>query len=134
MVGCQGGPVLAHRARAPLRRQHHHHLNAYIHMGMVMMLKKGGARALADDRISHHPFINLSAEAVQLSPEMRDGAMGREHGEYKRDKVRRCSRLVRPLGDRRRDMLQLHSAAASRSPRAPGPRPACAGRSPRAGA
>jgi hypothetical protein len=30
-------------------------------------------------------------------------------------------------------MLQLHPAAASRSPRAPGPRPACAGgRSPRA--
>jgi hypothetical protein len=31
-------------------------------------------------------------------------------------------------------MLRLHPAAASRSPRAPGPRPACAGRSPRAGA
>jgi hypothetical protein len=58
--------------------------------------------------------------------------MGREYGERKADKARRCSRLVRPLGDRRRDMLQLHSAAASRSPRAPGPRPACADRSPRA--
>ena len=94
-------------------------------------VEEGGARALADDRISHHPFINLSAEAVQLSPEMRDGAMGREHGEYKRDKARRCSRLVRPLGDRKRDMLQLQPAAESCSPRAPG-RPACAGRSPRA--
>ena len=30
---------------------------------------------------------------------------GREHGEHKRDKGRRCSRLVRPLGDRKRDML-----------------------------
>jgi hypothetical protein len=29
-------------------------------------------------------------------------------------------------------MLPLHPAAASRSPRAPDPRPACAGRSPRA--
>src|SRR5687767_12012650 len=57
---------------------------------------------------------------------------GREHGERKADKARRCSRLVRPLGDRRRDMLQLHPAAAFLSPRAPGPRPACAGRSPRA--
>jgi hypothetical protein len=28
-------------------------------------------------------------------------------------------------------MLQLHPAGASRSPRAPGPRPACAGRTPR---
>jgi hypothetical protein len=57
---------------------------------------------------------------------------GREHRERKCDKARRCSRLVRPLGDRRRDMLQLHPAAESRSPRAPDPRPACAGRSPRA--
>ena len=56
---------------------------------------------------------------------------GREHGEYKADKARRCSRLVRPLGDRSRDMLQLHPAAASRSPRATGPRPACPGRTPR---
>jgi hypothetical protein len=31
-------------------------------------------------------------------------------------------------------MLQLHPDAVSRSPRAPGPRPACAGRSPLAGA
>jgi hypothetical protein len=31
-------------------------------------------------------------------------------------------------------MLQLHPAAAFLSPRAPGPRPACAGRSPLAGA
>jgi hypothetical protein len=30
-------------------------------------------------------------------------------------------------------MLQLHPPAAFLSPRAPGPRPACAGRSPRAG-
>src|SRR5687768_11965849 len=64
--------------------------------------------------------------------EMRDAVMGREYGERKCDKVRRCSRLVRPLGDRRRDMLRLHPAAASRSPRAPGPRPAWAGRSHRA--
>src|SRR5215210_8891323 len=54
-----------------------------------------------------------------------------EHGEHKRDKARRCSRLVRPLGDGKRDMLQLHPPAASRSPRAPGPRPACASRTPR---
>ena len=32
---------------------------------------------------------------------------GREHGEYKADKARRCSRLIRPSRDRRRDMLQL---------------------------
>ncbi len=57
----------------------------------------------------------------------RDGAMGREHGENERDKVRRCSRSTRPLGDRKRDMLQLHPATESRSPRAPDPRPACAG-------
>jgi hypothetical protein len=50
---------------------------------------------------------------------------GRERGEYKRDKGRCCSRLVRPLGDRKKDMLRLHPAAASRSPRAPDPRPAC---------
>jgi hypothetical protein len=66
--------------------------------------------------------------------ESRDRAMGREQWGHKRDKARRCSRLVRPLGDRKRDMLQLHPAAASRSPRAPDPRPACADRSPRAGA
>jgi hypothetical protein len=64
--------------------------------------------------------------------EMRDGVIGREYREHKCDKARRCSRLVRPLGDRRSDMLQLHPAAESRSPRAPDPRPACAGRSPRA--
>ena len=64
--------------------------------------------------------------------ELEGSAMGREQWERKCDKARRCSRLVRPLGDRKRDMLQLHPAAASRSPRAPGPRPACAGRSPRA--
>ena len=63
-----------------------------------------------------------------------DGPRVWEHDEHKRDKGRRCSRLVWPLGDRKRDMLQLHQAAESRSPRAPGPRPACAGRSPRAGA
>src|SRR5687768_13220800 len=72
-----------------------------------------------------------SLYGVGHSPEMGDG---REHGEHKRDKERRCSRLVRPLGDRRRAMLQLHPVAASRSPRAPGPRPACSDRSPRAGA
>jgi hypothetical protein len=38
-------------------------------------------------------------------------AMSREYGEHKCDKVRRCSRLVWPLGDRKRDMLQLHPAA-----------------------
>jgi hypothetical protein len=59
---------------------------------------------------------------------------GREHREYKRDKARRCSRLVRSLGDRKRDMLRLHPAAASLSPRAPDPRPACPGPSTRAGA
>ena len=74
----------------------------------------------------------FSKWGAPLYPEMRGGAMGREHGEYKRDKARRCSRLVRPLGDRKRDMLQLHPAAASRSPRAPDSRPTCAGRSPRA--
>src|SRR5918995_6271544 len=63
---------------------------------------------------------------------LRKWVMGREYGEHKRDKGRRCSRLVRSLGDRRRDMLQLHPAAASCSPRAPGPRPACAGQPPRA--
>src|SRR5215211_7213032 len=52
--------------------------------------------------------------------------MGRRPKERKGDKARRCSRLVRPLGDGERDMLQLHPPAASRSPRAPGPRPACA--------
>jgi hypothetical protein len=77
----------------------------YMDMGMVMMPKKGGPERRRD---------------------------GREHGEHKADKTRRCSRLVRPLGDRKRDMLQLHPAAASRSPRAPDPRPACGGRSPRA--
>ena len=77
----------------------------YMDMGMVMMPKKGLPR---------------------------DGAMGRRPKERKGDKARRCSRLVRPLGDGERDMLQLHPPAASRSPRAPGPRPACAGRSPRA--
>jgi hypothetical protein len=35
---------------------------------------------------------------------------GREHGEYKRDKARRCSRLVWPLGDRK-NMLQLQRLA-----------------------
>jgi hypothetical protein len=79
----------------------------YMDMGMVMMPKKGGPERRRD---------GLEAEG------------------NKRDKTRRCSRLVRPLGDGRRDMLGLHPAAASRSPRAPGPRPACAGRSPRAGA
>ena len=34
---------------------------------------------------------------------------GREHREYKRDKARRCSRLVRPLGDRKK----RHAPAAS---------------------
>jgi hypothetical protein len=58
--------------------------------------------------------------------------MGREQWERKCDKARRCSRLVQPLGDRKRDMLQLHPAAASRSPHAPDPRLACPGRTPRA--
>ena len=59
---------------------------------MVMIHEKGGARVLAHDQTSrHHPCINLSAEAVQLSPEMRDGAMGREHGERKAGKGRRRS-------------------------------------------
>jgi hypothetical protein len=31
-------------------------------------------------------------------PEKRDGAMGQEYGERKRDKVRRCSRPNWPLG------------------------------------
>jgi hypothetical protein len=68
-------------------------------------------------------------DAEEGGPERRRD--GQEHGEYKRDKARRYSRLVWPLGDRQRDMLQLHPATASRSPRAPGPRPACAGRTPR---
>ena len=54
----------------------------------------------------------------------------REHGEHKRDIARRCSRSTQPLGYRKTDMLP---AAASRLPRAPDPRPACAGRSPHAG-
>src|SRR5829696_8137671 len=74
----------------------------------------------------------FSKRGAPLYPEMKGGVMSRQHEERKRDKARRCSRLVRPLGDSRRDMLQLHSAAESRSPRAPDPRPACAGRSPRA--
>jgi hypothetical protein len=57
---------------------------------------------------------------------------GREHAEYKRDKARRCSRAAGPLGDRKKEMLQLHLAAESRSPHTPGPRPACAGQPPRA--
>jgi hypothetical protein len=36
---------------------------------------------------------------------------GREHGGRKRDKARCCSRLVRPLGDRKRDMLPLQRLA-----------------------
>ena len=61
----------------------------YMDMGMVMMPKKGGPDRRCD---------------------------GQEHREYKRDKACRCSRLVWPLGDRKRDMLKLHPAAASRSP------------------
>ena len=64
--------------------------------------------------------------------ESRDRAMGREQRERKAVKARRCSRPTRPLGDRRRDMLRLHPAAAFLSPRVPGPRPACAGLPPRA--
>jgi hypothetical protein len=75
----------------------------YRDMGMVMMPKKG-SRGMCN---------------------------GQEHGEHKADKARRCSRLVWPVGDRKRDILPLHSAAASRSPRAPGPRPVCAGQPPR---
>jgi hypothetical protein len=59
----------------------------------------------------------------------RNGVMGREQWERKCDKARRCSHLVRPLGDREK---RHAPAAASRSLRAPGPRPACAGRSHRA--
>jgi hypothetical protein len=79
----------------------------YMDMGMVMMPKKGVPRG---------------------------GVMDRKHGEHKREKARHCSRAAWTLGDRRRDMLQPHPAAAFLSPRAPGLRPACAGRSPRAGA
>jgi hypothetical protein len=50
----------------------------YRAMGMVMMPKKGVPRG---------------------------GVMDRKHGEHKRDKGRRCRRLVWPLGDRKRDML-----------------------------
>src|SRR5918994_2126792 len=49
-----------------------------------------------------------SLYGVGHSPEMGDG---REHGERKCDKARRCSRLVRSLGDRKRDMLQLQRLA-----------------------
>jgi hypothetical protein len=34
--------------------------------------------------------------------ESRDRAMGREYGEHKCDKARRCSRFTRPLGDRKK--------------------------------
>jgi hypothetical protein len=57
----------------------------YMDMGMVMIREKG-------------------------VPDRRRN--GREHREYKRDKTRRYSPLGRPLGDRKRDMLQLHPAAA----------------------
>ena len=43
--------------------------------------------------------------------ELEGSAMGREQWERKCDKARRCSRLVWPLGDRRRDMLQLQRLA-----------------------
>ena len=46
----------------------------YMDMAMVIMQKKGGPERRRDER---------------------------EHGEHKRDKALRCSRLVRPLGDRR---------------------------------
>jgi hypothetical protein len=69
-------------------------------------------------------------DAKEGGPERRRD--GREHGEHKRDKARHCSRAAWTLADRSRDMLQLHLAAESRSPRAPGPRPACAGRAPHA--
>src|ERR687894_2189252 len=51
--------------------------------------------------------------------------MQREHREYKRDKARRCSRLVRPLGGRRRDMLQpiAHPSGPSSSASSPLPYP-----------
>ena len=52
-------------------------ITLYMDMGMVMMPKEGVPR----------------------------WCDGRERGEYKRDKARRCSRLVWPLGDRRRDKL-----------------------------
>jgi hypothetical protein len=43
--------------------------------------------------------------------ESRERAMGREHSERKADKARRRSRLVWPLGDRKRYMLQLQRLA-----------------------
>jgi hypothetical protein len=90
-------PVPGSRTWLPPQKLSSPSLSLYMDMGMVIMPKMGVPR---------------------------DGAMGWEHREHKRDKARRCSRLVRPLGDRKRDMLQLHPAAASRSPRAPGPRAA----------
>jgi hypothetical protein len=48
-------------------------------------------------------------DAEEGGPERRRD--GREHREYKRDKARRCSRLVWPLGDRKKDMLQLQRLA-----------------------
>jgi hypothetical protein len=92
-------------------------------------IRKSTAHNAHDDELQR-----FSKRVRHSALETRGGAIGREHGEHKADKARRCSRLVRPLGDRKRDILQLHPAAASRSPRAPGPRPACPGRSPRAGA
>src|ERR687883_168939 len=58
---------------------------------------------------------------VGHSPEMGDG---REH--RKSTSATKCDAVALwfgLLGDGKRDMLQLHPAAASRSPRAPGTRP-----------
>ena len=61
----------------PHKSYHHHSQSLYTDMGMVMP-KKGVPGG---------------------------GVMDRKHGEHKRDKGRRCRRLVWPLGDRKRDML-----------------------------
>ena len=47
-------------------------------------------------------------DAEEGAPERRRDR--REHGEHKADKARRCSRLVRPLGDRKREMLPAASS------------------------
>ena len=76
---------------------------------------RGGARPRFVERVHlRGPIITIpitlygygNGDAEEGVPS--DGAMGREH---ERDKVGRCSRLVRPLGDRKRDMLQLQSLA-----------------------
>ena len=46
-------------------------------------------------------------------PEMRDGAMGQEYGERKRDKVRRRSRFTRPLGASLAQLTSSYSPSTS---------------------